>query len=342
MKSIWKEYGLILLLIVVAVGGYLIVDRNKEDILAYSLDAIGTRLVSLVDDDVAKRRIALAFESFKSRVANDEVSQEQVELVAANILNLSTSGARITPEDAELILNLNEEALLADLPVPASGVGVTAETVGADPAPDPAPEPDPPAAPSAPATPGAMAPVRPPSVVRIDARALASRIEAMVDVAESMERMVPADSVIGKFMIFSPENGLHLQIDPESGRHGIRIDIESIREAAAEARAGAAGSSAMVRLDETLAEQQAAWSTFVERQRREMVQFEQNVEVRSAELEMAMERLERLAKLQSQGLYAPFDTARFGVRMDDLMKRLRADMVQGTTPETPPTDSDSR
>lgn len=338
MNTIWKEYGIIAVLIVIAVGGYLIVDRNKEDILAYSLDAIGTRLVALVDDDVSKRRIALAFDSFKRRVANDEVSSEQVELVAANILNLSTSGARITPEDAELILNLNEEALLADLPVP-------------DPASHSASEPELPSAPTTPPTPDAAAPDRPPPAVKINSRALASRIEAMVDVAESMERTVPADSVIGKFMVFSPENGLHLEIDPESGRRGIRIDIESIQAAVEtavqDAKTGsnastASGAETMVRVDETMAEQHAAWTTFLERRRREMADFEQTVDVRSAELNRTMERLERLASLQEKGLYAPFDTTRFGRGMDELMKRLRRQAVQGAMSETPPTDFDSR
>jgi hypothetical protein len=61
MTSSLREYGLIALLIAVSVGGYLLFERNKEDLLSFSLDAIGTKLVNLVDDETAKIRIAEAF-----------------------------------------------------------------------------------------------------------------------------------------------------------------------------------------------------------------------------------------------------------------------------------------
>jgi len=334
MKSLLKEYGIIAVLIVVAVGGYLLVDRNKEDILSYSLDAVGTRLVSLVDDEESKRQIARAFDSFKRRVANDEVSSEQVELVAANILNLSTSGARITPEDAELILNLNEEALLADLPAPEPPDAGSTMSVGrSDTAPS-VPEPDSPERPARPAEPAR------PSEFRIDARALATRIESMVGVAEAMERTIRIDSVARRHVLFSPSNGLHVEIDPETGRHDVRIDVESIRAAA---EAAATGESVdMVRIDRNTAQQQVAWGQFLERHRQEMAEFEQKFEIHSVELVRTIERLERLADLQDKGLYAPFDTSRFSLRMNEVMKGLRTQSDRRTELEIPPTDSGSR
>ncbi len=45
MKNLFGEYGLIIILIVVAMVGYLVVRGNEEDILARSLDGIRDRLV---------------------------------------------------------------------------------------------------------------------------------------------------------------------------------------------------------------------------------------------------------------------------------------------------------
>ena len=53
MKNLFGEYGLIIILIVVAMVGYLVVRGNEEDILARSLDGIRDRLVAMVDDEAA-------------------------------------------------------------------------------------------------------------------------------------------------------------------------------------------------------------------------------------------------------------------------------------------------
>ncbi len=73
MTSSLREYGLIALLIAVSVGGYLLFERNKEDLLSFSLDAIGTKLVNLVDDETAKIRIAEAFKRFQQQVRDNEL-----------------------------------------------------------------------------------------------------------------------------------------------------------------------------------------------------------------------------------------------------------------------------
>ena len=47
MKDILKDYGVIVLLIVVAISGYLLFTQNKQDIMAFTMDALGTRLAAL-------------------------------------------------------------------------------------------------------------------------------------------------------------------------------------------------------------------------------------------------------------------------------------------------------
>ena len=135
MTSSLREYALIGLLIAVAVTGYVLFDSNKEDILSFSLDAIGTRLVDLVEDESAKDRIADAFDQFQIKVANNEVRPEQIEYVAANVLNLAKSNTRISPEEAEFVLAggvFDEPASLPTPAPPTSNQGFAFEVGSAD------------------------------------------------------------------------------------------------------------------------------------------------------------------------------------------------------------------
>ena len=120
MKAALREYGLILGLIVISISGYLLFSQHKEDILAYSLDVLGTKLVSLIDDESARARVALAFDRFEEQALNNEISPSQVQFVAANVLNLANSKARLSPEEAELVLTLQSESDENQLPSPQS------------------------------------------------------------------------------------------------------------------------------------------------------------------------------------------------------------------------------
>ena len=120
MKKLLREYGLILILILVGIVGYLALRGNEQDILAHSLDGIRNRLVAMVDDVANREAIAAHFDRFKDKVLAKEVSTEDVEHVAANVLNLSNSGSSITPEQAELMLDMASsapEATLLPMPV---------------------------------------------------------------------------------------------------------------------------------------------------------------------------------------------------------------------------------
>jgi len=120
LKAALREYGLIIGLIVISISGYLLFSQHKEDILAYSLDVLGTKLVSLIDDESARARVALAFDRFEEQALNNEISPSQVQFVAANVLNLANSNARLSPEEAELVLNLNSDTPAGTLPTPAT------------------------------------------------------------------------------------------------------------------------------------------------------------------------------------------------------------------------------
>lgn len=117
MKSIWREYGLIAILIIVSVTGYFLYGKHKDDLVAFSLDTIGTRLEAMVDDPVARDRLAVAFDAFRERVESREVDPVDVEHVAANLLNLTTSGERLAADDIDMVVDLWEPRA-AEIPRP--------------------------------------------------------------------------------------------------------------------------------------------------------------------------------------------------------------------------------
>ncbi|GMQ82169.1 MAG: hypothetical protein BMS9Abin05_1614 [Rhodothermia bacterium] len=118
MTKFFKEYGLVLLLIVVGVGGYLLLGDEREDILSSSLDALGLRLISMVDDTDGRAKTADTFEDFKAKVAANDITPDQLERIAANVLNLTSSGAKLSPEEADLVLGLSIEGDASALPMP--------------------------------------------------------------------------------------------------------------------------------------------------------------------------------------------------------------------------------
>ncbi len=196
MKDILKEYGVIVLLIVVAISGYLLFTQNKQDIMAYTMDALGSRLAALATNDDSRERIVEAFDRFSDRVAKQELSPEQIELVAANVLNLSAKGESITPEEAEFMLYMDASDALPSPLFTEADKGI----LYAEPAP---------ITPIAPQTP--ISPI----LVTADFEALGSRLEAMVKFAETVE-VAPAEA--GRhFRFASDANGIHVVIDPKLG-----------------------------------------------------------------------------------------------------------------------------
>ncbi len=121
MKTFAREYGLVTVLIVVGLVGYVLYDQNREDVLSYSLDVVGERLLALVDDPVMKEALATRFAQYKRDVLEEDVAPREVEQFAANVLNLSNSGEKLTMEEAELVL-----ADVTYLPEPAGSLDAPA------------------------------------------------------------------------------------------------------------------------------------------------------------------------------------------------------------------------
>ncbi len=182
MRNVWREYGLIALLIVVAMAGYLIYYQSKGDILSASLNVIGDRLVTMV---LGGESASGLLDQFKARVLGEDAH---------------TPAPDYAPADADT--PVADEALTV-----ADEVEITRQ-----------PSPAPAAAPRAPAV-ASPAPVAlpEPSASSI----LADADETNVFVAE-IRRIFPDDpelqQKLSEYVHLRLEDGLRITIDPEAVR----------------------------------------------------------------------------------------------------------------------------
>ena len=205
MSKLFREYGLILILILVGIVGYLTLRGNEQNSLAHSLDGIRNRLVAMVDDVASREAIAAHFDRFKSKVLGQEVSPEEVESMAANVLNLSNSGSTITPEEAELMLDMASSApevtLLPTPEAPEPGVPDPTPLVPAPPAP-PTPLVSP--------TPAVLPTLR-------DLSDLGERLETMlifnVEIEKVMDEHRDHREEMARHIRYRVEEGLHVVLD---------------------------------------------------------------------------------------------------------------------------------
>lgn len=95
----------------------------RNDLLEYSLNTLGEKLFSLMGESPEKAQLQDKYNSFVERAADGEANQDQIEYVAANIMNASNSQETVNPELAAQILETTEpnfqpsKALNQDTPI---------------------------------------------------------------------------------------------------------------------------------------------------------------------------------------------------------------------------------
>ena len=177
--------------------GYAIMRETNSDLIHGSLDKIGARLVAMIDDVAGQETVAEQFKAFQEKVRAQEVPPEEVENIAANVLNLSNSGSTLTPEQAALMLEMAASAPEATLlPTPAAPGDTTA--------------PAPPLAAASPRPPTAPAPPAP-----VDRDALAERLEAMIAFDVEVRQAMAERRDVARHIRYRVDEGLHIDIDAE-------------------------------------------------------------------------------------------------------------------------------
>lgn len=104
LRQFVRGYGVLIACSLVLLAGLVIYQEFKQDVLAYSLELVGDKLVDMSPKQEDKAAIAAIYDTFKERVLAKEVPPAQVEHVAANVLNLNRNGAVLTPEQAAAML----------------------------------------------------------------------------------------------------------------------------------------------------------------------------------------------------------------------------------------------
>ncbi|MCH8874135.1 hypothetical protein IH824_15425, partial [candidate division KSB1 bacterium] len=117
MRESFRKIGFVLAALVISVAVYLTFyaeEEVKQSVLEYSLDLMGEKLLALVPDGTEKNKLNELYQSFKERATKGNVAPQQIESMAANILNTSNAETELTPQQAEGILR---SAMLAPTPM---------------------------------------------------------------------------------------------------------------------------------------------------------------------------------------------------------------------------------
>ena len=104
LRQFVRGYGVLIACSLAILISLLFYQEYKQDVLAYSLDLVGDRLMDMSPKEEDRSTITAIYDAFKERVLAREVPPAQVEHVAANVLNLNRNGAVLTPEQAVAML----------------------------------------------------------------------------------------------------------------------------------------------------------------------------------------------------------------------------------------------
>lgn len=282
MPTFLREYGVIIVLMIVALSGYFLVGDRRDELVDYTLDMLGTRLVELASGEEEKAQVARQFAEFSDRVERQEVSQEAVESVAANVLNLRARGAIITPEEAELMLFQESDA---GLPSPSDSIRMAPSVYAVSSNPD--------------------------AVAGMDLRELGQRMTVMFELADAYEST--RDTTAPWLQFSRDERGIHVLIDPEMPpipqTRGIRKLAEEMSE------------KDWVRWQDNLAEQQMRSAQLFEKQAMRVALLDSTLEWRleqdQAQRFDAIKRIQNLAML---GATTDLDTLVFKREMESFFR----------------------
>ena len=117
MRESFRKIGFVLAALVISVAIYLTFyaeEEVKQNVLEYSLDLMGEKLLALVPDGTEKNKLTELYQDFKERATKGDVAPQQIESMAANILNTGNTETALTPQQAEGILR---SAMLAPTPI---------------------------------------------------------------------------------------------------------------------------------------------------------------------------------------------------------------------------------
>lgn len=109
MITALKKIIVAIIILAVSAGIFVLVvqDREvKEDVLRATLDMFGKQLLGMVREGEDKAELEKRYNDFITKAEKDQVSEEDIERVAATILNLSNQDTVIDAEQAMWVFNI--------------------------------------------------------------------------------------------------------------------------------------------------------------------------------------------------------------------------------------------
>ncbi|NQT26782.1 hypothetical protein HQ585_15610 [candidate division KSB1 bacterium] len=207
MRERFRNIGFILIILISASGIIYFFSSEHEvqqNVLDFSLNLMGDKLFAMVPEGSGKDELNELYKGFKQRALDGIVPVEQVEIVAANVLNVSNTETELTSEQAKGILN----------------TAVLPQIASASAQPSTGLRPPEPVLPEVHKTQPHPEPVRPDSKKLEE---LGERMKTMFDFNEDMLATVFKDpakrSDIVKQMRYQAQNGLKLVMDAEFKEH---------------------------------------------------------------------------------------------------------------------------
>jgi hypothetical protein len=109
MKKNFRDVGLILSLIfILTIGGYWLIHYHKQEKFDQYIGLLGEKLLAMVPESSEKRTLERMFKNIEQKVEDKQVAPEQIEQIAADIMNITNITDSVSIEEAEAILSIAE------------------------------------------------------------------------------------------------------------------------------------------------------------------------------------------------------------------------------------------
>jgi hypothetical protein len=106
LTQMLRIVGIVVFIVIGGIAIYSLSIKPQIDTLNNYVELLGDKFLAMVPEGSGKELLANMYQDFAEKVRNREVEPKQVERVAAGILNLSNSRKKITPRQAEALLNI--------------------------------------------------------------------------------------------------------------------------------------------------------------------------------------------------------------------------------------------
>lgn len=303
MKKIWNEYGLIAILLIVSVGGYLSLGDQKEDFLSAPLEAIRARFTQLMENEAGRAEFSESYADFEKKVRDHEITPEQIESIAASVLNLEAAGAELSPEDADMVIAMATEPAQEVLPVLKTNPAVSTDAwIETEDSPDysvatmPAPR----------NSPVDVSPER--------YRAMSERMAVAFAFADEMNHIADEQSDDVEFrshVRFTFENGITVMVDSSAAPVWKSSDLRPLTKNMERKR--------MVRFQIGLREINVKQAEVLSDKRR-LYARTRKMQLEESEEELFLFSLERFNRLQEMGMVVHLDTTMLRLQIEESLR----------------------